>query len=167
MKDNNTIINSRFDEIQSLKVNNENNIINNINNKLNHTKKKLFEKISKLKSKRKKASNFSYSKYIDSSIYKNLFGFDKIGNTIFFYNYDNILFSFGTKNNFYFILYFLITSITYYYIIFKVKKSTEIIFFFLKILFIIFIISNIYTFLINPGFPLIQISNINTNANNI
>ena len=167
MKDNNTIINSRFDEIQSLKVNNENNIINNINNKLNHTKKKLFEKISKLKSKRKKASNFSYSKYIDSSIYKNLFGFDKIGNTIFFYNYDNILFSFGTKNNFYFILYFLITSITYYYLIFKVKKSTEIIFFFLKILFIIFIISNIYTFLINPGFPLIQISNINTNANNI
>ena len=84
MKDNNTIINSRFDEIQSLKVNNENNIINNINNKLNHTKKKLFEKISKLQSKRKKASNFSYSKYIDSSIYKNLFGFDKIGNTIFF-----------------------------------------------------------------------------------
>ncbi len=169
MKDNNnnSIINL---EIQSLKVNsnNENNnfFTNKFNNKLNNTKIKLFEKISNLKSKRKKASNFSYSKYIDSNIYKNLFSFDKIGNTIFFYNYNNILFSFGTKNNFYFILYFLLSSITYYYLIFKLKKNTEIIFFFLKILFIIFIISNIYTFLINPGFPLIQITNINTNNNN-
>ena len=161
MKDNNnnSMINS---EIQSLNVKNNENIFN-FNNKLNNNKKKLFEKISNLKTKRKKASNFSYSKYIDSNIYKNLFSFDKIGNTIFFYNYDNILFSFGTKNNFYFIFYFILSSITYYYLIFNLKKNTEIIFFFLKILFIIFIISNIYTFLINPGFPLIQITNINTN----
>ena len=82
MKDNNnnSMINS---EIQSLNVKNNENIFN-FNNKLNNNKKKLFEKISNLKTKRKKASNFSYSKYIDSNIYKNLFSFDKIGNTIFF-----------------------------------------------------------------------------------